>query len=81
MSGWFHEKNRIGEKVQITGPYGSFYFRDSTDPIICIAGGSGLAPIKAILEQVAELGENTPVLFLFGARTKKTFIAWMKFTN
>jgi NAD(P)H-flavin reductase/ferredoxin len=71
MSGWFHEKSRIGEKVQITGPYGSFYLRDSTDPIICMAGGSGLAPIKAILEQESRLGGNTPVLFLFGARMKK----------
>jgi NAD(P)H-flavin reductase/ferredoxin len=70
MSGWFHERNRIGEKVNITGPYGSFYLRTSFEPIICIAGGSGLAPIKAILEHASKRGGNIPVLFLFGARTK-----------
>jgi NAD(P)H-flavin reductase/ferredoxin len=69
MSGWFHEKDRTGEKININGPYGSFYLRPSPEPIICIAGGSGLAPIKAILEQASKLGGNIPVLFLFGART------------
>jgi NAD(P)H-flavin reductase/ferredoxin len=70
MSSWFHEKSRIGEKLTITGPYGQFYLRKSSDPIICIAGGSGLAPIKAILEEAYNQGGNTPVVFLFGARTQ-----------
>ncbi len=71
MTGWLHAADRTGEKVTVTGPYGSFYLRPSDQPIVCIAGGSGLAPIKAILEQSAQQRENTPVLFLFGARTQR----------
>jgi NAD(P)H-flavin reductase/ferredoxin len=71
MTGWLHGQDRTGEKVTVTGPYGSFYLRPSNQPMVCIAGGSGLAPIKAILEQAAKQGGNIPVLFLFGARTQR----------
>ncbi len=71
MSSWFHGADRTGEKITVTGPYGSFYLRPSDQPIICIAGGSGLAPIKSILEQASKQGGNIPVLFLFGARTQR----------
>ncbi len=70
MTGWLNAADRTGEKVTVTGPYGSFYLRPSVQPIVCMAGGSGLAPIKAILEQAAKQGGDIPVLLLFGARTQ-----------
>ncbi|MED4600942.1 2Fe-2S iron-sulfur cluster binding domain-containing protein [Paenibacillus validus] len=71
MTGWLHAADRTGVKVSITGPYGSFYLRPSDQSIVCIAGGSGLAPLKAILEKIFKMGGNIPVLFLFGARTQR----------
>ncbi len=70
MSNLLHDGNRLGSKVTISGPHGTFYLRDSTAPALCIAGGSGLAPIKAMMEQCVEDGFNRKVLFLFGARTQ-----------
>ncbi len=71
MSGWLHQHSRIGEKVSVNGPFGTFYLRSSNAPILCIAGGSGLAPIKALLEQFGEDGFTRPVKFLFGARSQQ----------
>lgn len=71
MSNLLHDGNRIDSEVQLSGPHGSFYLRDSTEPALCIAGGSGLAPIKAILEQLADQGFKRKVVFLFGARTQE----------
>ncbi len=71
MSTWLHQQSRVGEPVSIKGPFGSFYLRSSMAPILCIAGGSGLAPIKALLEQLGEDGFIRPVKFLFGARSQK----------
>jgi len=71
MSGWLHEQDRAGAKVTVSGPHGTFYLRDSTSPALCIAGGSGLAPIKALLEQYARDGFKRNITFLFGARTQQ----------
>jgi len=71
MSGWLHAESRIGQEVVITGPFGSFHLRDSQSPILCIAGGSGMAPIKALLECLCTSGFKRQVTYLFGARTQK----------
>ncbi len=68
---WLHEENREGHPVNVTGPFGSFWLRDSPNQILCIAGGSGMAPIKALLEQMINQGMNKQVTYLFGARTQE----------
>lgn len=70
MSNLLHDGDRLGNKVNVSGPHGTFYLRDSTAPALCIAGGSGLAPIKAILDQCAHDGFTRETIFLFGARTQ-----------
>lgn len=71
MTGWLHAADRVGEKVTVTGPYGSFWLRESEAPMLCIAGGSGMAPIKALLEQVSRQGFQRKVTYIFGARTRE----------
>ena len=71
MSGWLHSENRVGQKVSVSGPHGTFYLREADTPILCIAGGSGLAPIKALLEQLTDESTTRQVTVLFGARTQK----------
>jgi xylene monooxygenase electron transfer component len=66
----FSEDRDPNECVTINGPFGSFYLREKETPIVCIAGGSGLAPIKAILEGGVNDQIKRDVIFLFGARTQ-----------
>lgn len=69
---WLFEQARVGSKLSLQGPYGDFGLRPGSDPIVCIAGGSGLAPIKAVLEQaITDRQAMRPVVVLFGARTQK----------
>ncbi len=68
---WLFAEDRAGEPVVVTGPYGSFWLRPGECPIVCVAGGSGLAPIKALLESALNDGAEREVLFLFGARTQR----------
>jgi NAD(P)H-flavin reductase/ferredoxin len=70
MTQWLHGSDRTGEEVRLTAPYGTFWLRSSDAPILCIAGGSGMAPIKAVLEQAAARGCARPVRYYFGARTQ-----------
>ncbi|HVK99320.1 MAG TPA: 2Fe-2S iron-sulfur cluster binding domain-containing protein [Dongiaceae bacterium] len=63
-----------GTAIQLEGPFGDFHLRDphaSQQPMLCIAGGSGLAPVKALLEDALHFKCNRPVTFLFGARTQR----------
>ena len=53
-----------------SGPQGQFGLVPGSEPMLCVAGGSGLAPIKAVLEQaIAERQANRPLTIVFGART------------
>jgi len=71
MSGWLHTRDRTGERVTLAGPYGSFCLRNQAGPMLCIAGGSGMAPIKALLEQLAGSGFGRQVTYLYGARARR----------
>lgn len=66
---WVHKHLKVGDKVSFTGPYGDFFLRDTNADIIFVAGGSGKAPIKSILEHLAETGTSRKMSYFFGART------------
>ena len=69
---WLFGNNRdMSQQVTVNGPFGSFYLREKQSPIVCIAGGSGLAPIKALLEGGVLDQVERDVVFLFGARTQE----------
>ncbi len=68
---YVHRHLKPGEKVTVNGPYGDFFLRDSDREILCIAGGSGMAPIKAILLDMAEKKNPRKVRYFFGARAKR----------
>jgi Na+-transporting NADH:ubiquinone oxidoreductase subunit F len=58
-----------GDKATITGPYGTFFLQEQSQrDIVCIAGGSGKAPIRSILARLKELGMTRKVRYFFGAK-------------
>ena len=67
-----HAQLRVGDPVLVEGPFGSSYLREQhTGPILCIAGGSGLAPIKGIVEAAIAGGLKQPIHVYFGARNTR----------
>jgi Na+-transporting NADH:ubiquinone oxidoreductase subunit F len=66
------EELRESEKIRLIGPIGDFHMRDTDAIKICIAGGSGMAPLKSILLDMYERNStDTEVWYFFGARTRK----------
>jgi Na+-transporting NADH:ubiquinone oxidoreductase subunit F len=59
---------KVGDTVTINGPYGDFYLRESEREIVFVAGGSGMAPIKSMLLDMAEKGSTRKAAYFFGAR-------------
>ena len=70
MSNWLQQPNRVGEKVTVGGPMGKFGLDNSSKTIVCIAGGSGMTGIKALLEQAAHVSLERDCLFFYGARSQ-----------
>lgn len=69
---YVHKALQVGDKATLIGPFGDFYLQEnSKKPIVCIAGGSGKAPIRSILFRLKELGFKREVKYFFGARTTK----------
>lgn len=66
------ERLQRGERVRVEGPYGSAWLREQhRGPILAIAGGSGLAPIKSIVETALARGMPQPVHLYFGVRAER----------
>ena len=67
-----HGRISVGDRVRVEGPFGSSYLREKhAGPILCVAGGSGLAPIKSIVETALADGMRQPIHIYFGVRTAR----------
>jgi NAD(P)H-flavin reductase/fatty-acid desaturase len=75
FSSLVHDGDVVGRSVQVEGPFGEFWLRPSEAPLVLVAGGSGLAPILAILHQAAAAGLSRSVTLLFGARSTRDLYA------
>lgn len=61
-----------GDVVRFEGPLGSFFLReDSTKPIIFVAGATGFAPVKSMVEYVFRTGLRRQMVLYWGVRSKK----------
>lgn len=65
---------KVGDSVGLDGPYGVAWLRtDAPRDIVCVAGGSGLAPMVSIARGAAEAGllKDRRLHFFYGARTPR----------
>lgn len=61
---------QVGDRVEIEGPLGTFVPReDSERPLLFVAGGTGFAPVKALIEHFLHLGTRRPIALYWGVRT------------
>ncbi|HDP68998.1 MAG TPA: 2Fe-2S iron-sulfur cluster binding domain-containing protein [Candidatus Marinimicrobia bacterium] len=67
---WVFEVLKEGQAVHFTGPYGEFRLSDTDAPIICIAGGSGMAPIWSIIRDMKDRKIERETTYFFGARSQ-----------
>jgi benzoate/toluate 1,2-dioxygenase reductase component len=64
MSGYL-ARAKAGDAMALTGPMGAFYLRPVTRPQVFLAGGTGLAPFLAMLEQIATTGTDQPIRLFY----------------
>jgi naphthalene 1,2-dioxygenase ferredoxin reductase component len=72
VSGYINTTLKPGDSVRVSGPLGSAYLRcKHSGPVLCVAGGTGLAPILSILRGALAHGLHNPVHLYFGVRSPR----------
>ena len=70
-TGWLHEQLKVGDKLAFSGPFGRFFVRKSAaQPMIFVAGGSGLSSPKSMILDLLAEGCEQPITLLQGARNR-----------
>jgi CDP-4-dehydro-6-deoxyglucose reductase len=73
---WLHEALRPGAPLELHGPYGSFHLpEDAAGPVLCLAGGSGLAPILSIVRRALATGRAQPMQVVLSVRDRSEVFA------
>ena len=69
MSSWVASL-KPGDKVQVYGPFGEFFAKDTDAEMVFIGGGAGMAPLRShIFDQLERLHTKRKITFWYGARS------------
>jgi propane monooxygenase reductase component len=70
FSQFLDKELQVGDRLELTGPFGVFTLRDSDAELVFVGGGAGMAPILSLLRSMAERGIHRKATFFYGARTQ-----------
>ena len=73
MSNLLFSQLKVDTLMRLDGPIGTFFVRDDTRPIIFLAGGTGFAPIKAMVESLLQSGSSRQLFIYWGMRSSHEF--------
>jgi benzoate/toluate 1,2-dioxygenase reductase subunit len=71
MSQWLVNQAKIDDVVEVCGPYGQFFLKEKVRaPHVMIAGGTGLAPMRSMIDALrATPGRKPKIILSFGCQT------------
>jgi propane monooxygenase reductase component len=71
FSHFLDTKVQIGDRLNLSGPFGVFTLRDAPDhDLVFVGGGAGMAPILCLLRSMAERGIDRKAVYYYGARRR-----------
>jgi benzoate/toluate 1,2-dioxygenase reductase subunit len=74
MSDYLRQRAAVGDRINMSGPFGRFYLRPPQRPILMVAGGTGLAPMLSMLRSLlAQQQALPPIHLLYGAASSAEF--------
>jgi ferredoxin-NADP reductase len=71
VSPYLTEVLGAGDQLELRGPVGGYFVWDAQDggPLLLVAGGSGIVPLRAILRHRLRSGSDVPVRLLYSSRS------------
>src|ERR671917_2379574 len=76
VSPYLTDELRIGDGLELRGPIGGWFAWDAREggPLLLVAGGSGIAPLMAMVRHRKAAGSDVPVRLLFSSRSHEEII-------
>jgi ferredoxin-NADP reductase len=76
VSPYLTDELRTGDGLELRGPIGGWFAWDAEEggPLLLVAGGSGIAPLMAMVRHREAAGSDTPVRLLFSSRSHEEII-------
>ncbi len=72
FSSLLSDQLNVGDPIEVEGPFGTSFRNQNHDgPVLLVGGGSGMAPLWSILNDLTNNGVRQPVRLYYGARAKK----------
>jgi phenol/toluene 2-monooxygenase (NADH) P5/A5 len=66
---YLHQTLKVGDGLTVSGPYGRFFVRESAqEPLLFMAGGSGLSSPRSMILDLLERGSTRPITLVYGQR-------------
>ncbi len=71
VSAYMHDVLRKGDRIEVRGPIGGYFVWDAElpEPLLLIAGGSGIVPLMSMLRHRAAIGNTNPARLLYSSRS------------
>ena len=76
MSEALFSEMKKGQLMRIEGPKGTFFIRKGEEPLILLAGGTGIAPIKAMVEELIANQDKRDIHIYWGMSSVDSFYLW-----
>ena len=79
VSPYLTEEVRAGDEIELRGPIGGYFVweaagAEASAPLVLLAGGSGIVPLRAILRHRSRTGSSVPVRLLYSSRSLEDVI-------
>ena len=71
FTGHVFAEMKVGDTLRFEGPLGGFTLRESERPILFVAGATGFAPVKSIVEDAFHRGLRRPMWLYWGVRRRQ----------
>ena len=71
VSPYLTQELRVGDAIELRGPVGGYFVWDAEDggPLLLVAGGSGIVPLRAMLRHRGRTGSDVPARLLYSSRS------------
>ncbi|MDX1461266.1 MAG: CDP-6-deoxy-delta-3,4-glucoseen reductase, partial [Xanthomonadales bacterium] len=71
FTGWVFEELKLRDILRLEGPLGNFFIRNEhpDKPMILMAGGTGFAPLKSMVEDLQSQGDQRSIHLFWGAQS------------
>jgi len=77
---WFYQAKE-NDLLRLEGPKGTFFFRENRKQLVFLATGTGIAPVKSILDNLSELNSTLDIALYWGNREPEDFFWQPDYAN